>query len=57
MVVLRKDGNPIVRPTVSTNLDTWELQETEPPTKEHKHTDWSETPGICIADDFLVWPQ
>ena len=29
------DGNPIGRPTVSTNLDPWELPETEPPTKEH----------------------
>ena len=29
------DGNPIGRPTVSTNLDLWELSETEPPTKEH----------------------
>ena len=23
------------RPTESTNLDSWELSETEPPTKEH----------------------
>ena len=29
------DSNPIGRPTVSTNLDPWELPETEPPTKEH----------------------
>jgi hypothetical protein len=28
-------GNPIRRPTVSTNLDSWELPETKPPTKEH----------------------
>ena len=27
------DGNPIGRPTVSTNLDSWELPETKPPTK------------------------
>ena len=26
------DGNLIRRPTVSTNLDPWELPETEPPT-------------------------
>jgi hypothetical protein len=30
------DGNPIDRPTVSTNLDCWELSETEPLIKEHK---------------------
>jgi hypothetical protein len=29
------DGNPIGRPTVSTNLDPRELSETKPPTKEH----------------------
>ena len=29
------DGNPIGRPTVSTNLNPWELPETKPPTKEH----------------------
>ena len=29
------DGNPIGRPTVSTNLDCWELPETEPPTRQH----------------------
>jgi hypothetical protein len=29
------DGNPIGRPTVSTNLKPWELPEIEPPTKEH----------------------
>jgi hypothetical protein len=28
-------GNPIGRPTVSTNLDPWELQKSESPTKEH----------------------
>ena len=40
------DGNPIGRPTVSTNLDPWELPETEPPTKEHTQAGlrpW----GIC----------
>jgi hypothetical protein len=29
------DGNPIGRPTVSTNLEPWDFPETEPPTKEH----------------------
>jgi hypothetical protein len=28
-------GNPTGRPTESTNLDVWELSETEPLTKEH----------------------
>jgi hypothetical protein len=28
------DGNHIGRPTVSSNLDPWELPETEPPTKD-----------------------
>ena len=35
------DGNPIGR-IVSTNPDSWELQETKPPTKEHTWTGlWS----------------
>ena len=29
------NGNLIRRPVVLTNLDPWELPETEPPTKEH----------------------
>jgi hypothetical protein len=29
------DGNPIGRPTVSTNLDPSEFTEIKPPTKEH----------------------
>jgi hypothetical protein len=29
------DGNLIERTTMSTNLDPWELPETELPTKEH----------------------
>jgi hypothetical protein len=29
------DGDPIGRPTVSTNLDPWEAPETELPTKEY----------------------
>ena len=28
-------GNPIGRPTVLTNGDSWEVLETKPPTKEH----------------------
>jgi hypothetical protein len=30
-----RDKNSMGRPTESTNLDPWELSETEPPTKEH----------------------
>jgi len=33
------DSNPIGKPTVSTNLDAWELPETKPPTKGHTWTD------------------
>jgi hypothetical protein len=29
------DRNSTVRPTVSANLDLWELSETEPPAQEH----------------------
>jgi hypothetical protein len=29
------NGNPIGKTTVSTNLDPWELPETESPTKDH----------------------
>ena len=29
------DANHTGRPTVSTNLDPWELLDTDPPTKEH----------------------
>ena len=50
---MREEGDSIGRPAVSTNLDPWELPETEPPTRqhppspEHKYT----------AEDCLVWPQ
>jgi hypothetical protein len=30
-----RGGSPILRPTVSTNLDSWELPQTKSPTKEH----------------------
>ena len=33
------DGNCIGRPTVSTNLDPWELPGTKPPTKEYTWRD------------------
>jgi hypothetical protein len=32
-------GNPIGRPTVLTNGDSWEVLETKPPTKEHTRAD------------------
>ena len=47
-----QDGNPTGKPTVSTNLDSWELQETEPPTNEHT---WA--PSTYVAEDRPVWPQ
>ena len=31
----KEEGDPIVRPAVSTNLDPWELPDTEPPTRQH----------------------
>ena len=46
----------IGRPTVSTNLDPWELPETKPPTKEHAWAGlrpWA----YYVAEDCLVWPQ
>jgi hypothetical protein len=30
-----RDGHPIGRPIVSSNLDSWELPENEPPIKEY----------------------
>ena len=46
------DGNPTERPTESTNLDPWELSESEPPTKEHT---WAEMRpiGTHVADRKL----
>ena len=49
-------------PQESTNLDPWELSESEPPTKEHT---WARLrpPGTHVADrqlilhGCLVWPQ
>jgi hypothetical protein len=48
------DGNSTGRPTESTNLDTSELSETEPPTKEHT---WAEPrpPTTYVADLSLVF--
>jgi hypothetical protein len=38
------DGNPKGRQTLSTNLDLWELPESEPPAKEHTQA----RPSPCI---------
>ena len=43
------DGNPIGRPTVSTNLDSWELPETKPHIIEHSLASPS-TPGIYVSE-------
>jgi hypothetical protein len=44
--------NSTGRPTESTNLDPWELSESEPPTKEHT---WAEMRpiGTHVADRKL----
>jgi len=38
-----REGDPIGRPAVSNNPDTWEIPEIEPPTRSH--TGWSEAPS------------
>ena len=50
------DGNLIGRTRVSINLHSWELPETEPPTKEGANMGLSVAPGTYAAD-CLVWPQ
>ena len=47
------DGDPIGRPTVSTNLDPWELPETKPPTKEQT---WSSSRSLAGAHVKKGWP-
>jgi hypothetical protein len=38
------------RPTESTNLDTWQLSETEAPTKEHTRTGrWPQAHGAALS--------
>ena len=51
------DCNPIGRPTVSTNLDPWELPETKPPTKEHTWAGPWPPAHTQQRTDCLVWPQ
>ena len=52
-------GNPIGRPTESTNLDPWELSEMEPPIKTHR--DWNEALGTyvnrCAAQSPCRFPK
>jgi hypothetical protein len=40
------DRNPAERPTESTNLDPWELSESQPLTKEHTMTETSSPSSI-----------
>ena len=42
--------NPIGIPTMSTNLNLWELPESKTPTKEHNMY-LSEAPGTYVAED------
>jgi len=48
-----EEGNPIGRPAVSTNLELWDLSDTEPTTS---YRSWFEAPNIYTAEDFLVLP-
>jgi hypothetical protein len=34
-----EEGDPIGRPAVSTNLNPWDLSDTEPPARQHTWTD------------------
>jgi hypothetical protein len=51
-----QDGNPTGRPTVSTNVDPWEISETKPRTNEHTQADLSPS-GTYVAKGCFVWPQ
>jgi hypothetical protein len=62
---LRGIGTPTGRPTVSNNLDPWELSETQSPTKDHAYMGcWSEAPGhiysrgvSCLASVERMCPN
>lgn len=61
---LKSRWNPSGKPIELTNLDTWELSECTPPTKEHTRTGTSPPdPGTYVADRQLslhgcpAWPQ
>jgi hypothetical protein len=45
-----EESNPIGRPAVSTNLDSRDLSDTEPPTNQAAYTSWSEAP-----DTYTAW--
>lgn len=49
------EGDPIGRPTISTNLEPREHPETEPPTRQATWADLK--PLTYILKDFLVCPQ
>ena len=52
------NGNPTGKPTVTTNLDSWEFPETEPPTKEHTQAGPRlPHPRTQVAEGCHVWPQ
>ena len=58
---LKEQKETTGRATVSTNLDTWELPETNPLGKGHT---WAgpfppalHPPHTYVAEDCLVWPQ
>jgi hypothetical protein len=49
------DGNPRGRPTVSTNLDPWELPNTEP--NQKANMGWSNVLSTYLAEGYHVWAQ
>ena len=53
----KEEGNPIGRPAVSTNLDTCDLSDTEPPTKQHTPADMRPPPHKQQRTACLVWVQ
>jgi hypothetical protein len=51
-----EEGNPIGKPAVLTNLDPWDLSDTESPTRQHTLAG-QRTQTTYTAEDCLVWPQ
>ena len=51
-----EEGDPIRRPAVSTNLDSWDLTDTETPTRQHTPADMK-PPNTYTAEDCQVWTQ
>jgi hypothetical protein len=50
------EGDPMGRPAVSTHLDSWDLLDTEPQTRQHTPADMR-YPNTYAAEDCLLWPQ